>query len=114
MKQVMKTCAASAMGLVFAIFAPIAATAAETEVLQSSVPGIAVGTKLQDSAQVKIPQGATLRILVVSTGTTKTLHGPYEGAIGAYEDKKSWWDRFMGKGKDEDAPVGATRGLRQQ
>jgi hypothetical protein len=114
MKRVMKICAASAMGLLINVMPPMAAMAAEAEVLQSTGTKISVGAKLQDDAPISIPEGGTLRVLIVSSGATKTLNGPYEGTISAYEEKHNWWNRLFGKNKDEDPPVGATRGLRPQ
>src|SRR5262245_57111314 len=113
MKQVVKTCMASGLGLALTILLPFSVARAEMEVLQSTVPELAVGSKLADNQQVKLPEGATLRVLITSSGTTKTLKGPYNGTIEAYEEKRSWWDRLTGRGNHEDPPIGATRGLRQ-
>jgi hypothetical protein len=112
MKKVTKTGVASVLGLIGAVMLPFAAAHAESEVLQSSVPQIAVGSKLGDNAQVKIPEGGSVRVLIVKSGTTKTLKGPYEGTVEAYEEKRSWMDRLLGRGQDQDPPIGATRGLR--
>ena len=112
MKRTIKACLAGALGLAGAIALPPGAARADSEVLQSSVPQIAVGTKLGDNAQVDIPEGATLRVLIVTSGTTKTLKGPYQGTVESYEEKRSWMDRLLGRGQDQDPPIGATRGLR--
>ncbi|WP_088347157.1 MULTISPECIES: hypothetical protein [Rhodomicrobium] len=108
MKQVRQFCAIAILGAAL----PLGAAKAASEVLESSVPGLAVGAKLEDNARVKLPDGASLRVLVVSTGGTKTLKGPYEGTIEAYKEDRSWWERITGKGKDSDAPIGATRGFK--
>jgi hypothetical protein len=104
--------AASALALVGAVALPSAAAWATSEVLQSSVPQIAVGAKLEDNAEISIPEGGTVRVL--SSGTTKTLKGPYQGTIESYQEKRSWMDRLLGRGQDQDPPIGATRGLRPQ
>jgi hypothetical protein len=105
--------AAMVLGLTCAL--GLAPARAEVEVLESSVPEITVGTKLDDKAAVKVPEGATLRVLVLSSGTTKTIKGPYQGTIEGYQGKKSsWWERLTGGDHDKDVPVGATRGLRAE
>ncbi|MGB0086705.1 MAG: hypothetical protein WBP94_15210 [Rhodomicrobiaceae bacterium] len=113
MKQIIDARAA-VLGLALAIAVPFSSASAETQVLESSVPEIAVGSTLKDHARVNIPDGGTVRVLIVSTGATKTLKGPYEGTIETYKDDRSWWERLMGRHKDTDAPIGATRGLRQE
>lgn len=112
MKLVIKACTACALGLAVAVALPFGAAWAESEVLQSSVPQLAVGTKLGDNARVDIPDGGSLRVLIVTSGTTKTLKGPYQGTVESYEEKRSWMDRLLGRDQDQDPPIGATRGLR--
>jgi hypothetical protein len=85
---------------------------AEMLVLESDVSDLPVGAKFADGKTILIPGDKTLRVLVVTSGSTKTLKGPYEGTVGAYTEKRSWWERLVGKGKDGDAPVGAVRGMR--
>jgi hypothetical protein len=102
----------AALGLILAATIPLSSAFAETQVLESSVPDIGVGTTFKDNQRIKIPDGGTVRVLIVSTGATKTLKGPYEGAVETYKDDRSWWERLMGRKKDNDAPVGATRGMR--
>lgn len=86
---------------------------AEMEVLESGVPGIQAGSKLPDDAQLKLPQGATLRLLL-EDGNTATLQGPYEGTASDYQQKKAgWWQRLFGGDDDKtSSTIGATRGLR--
>lgn len=103
---------AGLLGIALAAFLAPAAAVAEIEVLESSAPGITAGAKLPDEAQVKIPEGASIRVLILSSGSTKTVRGPYQGTVGAYKDKRSWWERVTGREKDSDAPIGATRGMR--
>ena len=100
------------LGIVLAVFLAPAAVRAEIEVLESSAPGITAGAKLPDEAQVKVPEGASIRVLVLSSGSTKTVKGPYQGTVGDYKDERSWWERITGREKDTDAPIGATRGMR--
>ncbi len=111
MKQ--QTCRAMAAILMLALFAsaPLAQAMAESEVLESNVEAISVGAKIGDETRVVIPEDGRLRVLIVSSGTTKTLQGPYEGTIPNYKEERSWWERITGRGKDSDAPIGATRGL---
>jgi hypothetical protein len=85
--------------------------AAENEVLESNVADYPVGTKIEDEARIVMPEDSNMRVLIVTTGSTKTLQGPYEGTIPNYKDERSWWERITGRGKDSDAPIGATRGL---
>ncbi len=113
MKQVISARSAL-LGFLLAAAMPFSAVWAETQVLESSVPDIAVGSTLKDHERIKIPDGGTVRVLITSSGTTKTLKGPYEGTIETYKEDRSWWERLMGRGKDSDAPIGATRGLRQE
>jgi hypothetical protein len=85
---------------------------AEIEVLESSAPQLSVGAKIADETRVKLPDGTSIRVLILSSGTTKTLKGPYEGTVAAYKDDRTWWERITGRNKDDDAPIGATRGMR--
>lgn len=85
---------------------------ADTLVLESDVADLPVGAKFADGRTIIIPDDKTLRVLVETSGSTKTIKGPYQGTVGAYTEKRSWWERLVGKGKDGDAPVGAVRGMR--
>lgn len=112
MKRVTINGTIASLGFVLAAALPLASAQAASEVLESTVPELAVGAKLDDNARVRLPDGSSLRVLVVSSGSTKTLKGPYEGTIEAYKEDRSWWERITGKSKDSDAPIGATRGLK--
>ena len=112
MNQVTRLCAPAFLGIALAVFLAPAVALAEIEVLESSAPEITTGTKLADDARVKVPEGASIRVLILSSGSTKTLKGPYEGIVAAYKDDRSWWERITGRDKDADAPIGATRGMR--
>ncbi len=85
---------------------------AEMLVLESDIPDLPVGMKFADARTILIPGDKTLRVLIVTTGSTKTLKGPYQGTVGAYTERRNWWERLVGRDKDGDAPVGAVRGLR--
>lgn len=85
--------------------------AAESEVLESDVTEYPVGTKIEDETRITMPDDSKMRVLIVTTGSTKTLQGPYEGTIPSYKEERSWWERITGRSKDSDAPIGATRGL---
>jgi hypothetical protein len=112
MTNIRGLCAAGLLGLAMTVFLAPAVALAEIEVLESSVPDMAVGSKFGDDTRLKLPDGASLRVLVLSSGTTKTLKGPYEGTVGAYKDDRGWWERVTGRNKDDDAPIGATRGFK--
>lgn len=112
MKQITRHRVSGLLGIAFAVFLIPAAAFAEIEVLESSAPQIVAGAKLADDARVKVPDGASIRVLILSSGTTKTLKGPYEGTIAAYKDDRTWWERITGRNKVDDAPIGATRGMR--
>lgn len=114
MNQVTRLRAPLLPSIALAVLLVPAAALAEIEVLESSAPEIAAGAKLADEARVKVPDGASIRVLILSSGSTKTLKGPYEGTVGAYKDDRSWWERITGRDKDSDAPIGATRGMRPQ
>ena len=100
---------------IFAFAVILAASAipamAESEVLESDVTEYPVGTRIEDETRVVLPDDSKMRVLIVTTGSTKTLQGPYEGTIPNYKEERSWWERITGRGKDSDAPIGATRGL---
>lgn len=84
---------------------------AENEVLESDIADYPVGTKIEDETRIVLPDDSKMRILIVTTGSTKTLQGPYEGTIPNYKEERSWWERITGRSKRTDAPIGATRGL---
>lgn len=100
---------------IFACAALLAASAipamADSEVLESDVTDYPVGTKIEDETRIIMPDESKMRVLIVTTGSTKTLQGPYEGTISNYREERSWWERITGRSKHSDAPIGATRGL---
>lgn len=112
MKRVTTLCASAICLIVLAVLLPIGAALAETEVLESDVDAIPVGTKIADDAAIDIPEKKKLRVLIVSSGNTKTLKGPYQGTVADYKEDLSWWERITGRGKESDPPMGATRGFK--
>jgi hypothetical protein len=111
MRQMIKSCAVSLAMLGLAVFLLAQPALAEMEVTESSVTGISIGDKLPDDASLDMPKGTTLRLLLVETGVTKTLKGPYKGKVADYKEKLNWWDRLTGKQKDPEPPMGAVRGF---
>ena len=71
----------------FAVFAALvvnsaAAFAADVVVLDSTVASIDAGAVIPEEAQIEIPAGSSVT-LIMANGETRTLGGPYAGAIGA-------------------------------
>ncbi len=115
MKRVKTSCVAAALSLILATMPIDGSAHAQSQVLESDLPDFPAGTEIADEAAVNIPDGKTLRVLIVSAGETKTLKGPYEGKIADYTEKElTWWERITGQRKDPNAPIGATRGLKPQ
>jgi hypothetical protein len=111
MPKFIKQYAAGALGLALAVFLCVPAARAEIEVLESSVADYTPGSVLKDSARVKLPAQATLRVLITGTGTTKTLKGPYEGTVAAYKERRSLFNRFKDPARKEPV-IGAYRGAK--
>lgn len=114
MKRFIYICAAALLGIFLAASPFVVSAHAESEVLESDAPDLPVGTKIADDQRVVIPDDAKVRVLLVASGTTKTLKGPYEGTVEEYKEDRSWWERITGRGKDDDAPIGATRGIKPE
>lgn len=102
------------VGLAVALLLSTQAAHADIEIVESSVPALKVGATLKDDVRIKVPDGATVRVLVISPkgNVTKTLKGPYEGLVADYKDERGWWERLTGKKQDPDTPMGTTRGLK--
>ena len=60
------------------------AAAANIVILDSNVAEIAPGEVVSDQMAVIIPAGAAVTIILAS-GETRVISGPYDGAIGAAE-----------------------------
>lgn len=114
MKRLANPWAAMALATVLAIALPAGQARAETEILESDVQELPVGTKIADDARIVIPEKKKLRVLLTASGNTKTMKGPYEGTVGDYKEDLSWWERITGRTKEPDAPIGATRGIKPQ
>lgn len=114
MKRVMGFCAIAGLSMIFTAMPLVTPVQAESQVLESDIADLPPGTAIADDKSVTIPEGNTLRVLLLSKGETKTLKGPYEGTINDYKEELSWWERITGRSKDTDAPIGATRGLKAE
>ena len=112
MKRNTNIWAAALLTLSLAVIVPAVPASADTEILESDVQEFPVGTKLTDDQRITIPDDKKLRVLLTSTGNTKTLKGPYEGTVGDYKEDAGWWEKITGRSKESDAPIGATRGLK--
>jgi hypothetical protein len=55
------------------------AARAEMEVIESNAPNISKGSRYPDDAQLDIPPGKSVRVLVLPSKTIKTLFGPQDG-----------------------------------
>ena len=109
MSKIIRRGVAGLAGLTLALFFSASTAWAEIEVLESTVPAIKAGSVLKDDARLKLPAGATVRVLLRATGATKTLKGPFEGAVTAYKDGRSWRNRLLGPRKDPEPLVGGAR-----
>lgn len=98
--------------LALALLLTAAPAWAEMEVMESNAPGIKAGDTLKDDASLKIPGGSTVRLLL-GTGGTKTLKGPYEGTVAGYKSDGGWLKKFTDPNKDEAPPAGITRGIKK-
>lgn len=114
MNRVMYLYAIMGLALTFAIMPLCTQAQAESQVLESDIADLPPGTTIADDKSVTVPEGSTLRVLLLSDSETKTLKGPYEGTIGDYKEELSWWERITGRSKNSDAPIGATRGLKAE
>jgi hypothetical protein len=114
MKRVTNPWAAAVLAVLLTVLLPAGQARAESEVLESDAQELPVGTKIADDKRIVIPDGKKLRVLLVASGNTKTLNGPYEGTVADYKEDLTWWERITGRKKEGDAPIGATRGLKPQ
>jgi hypothetical protein len=112
MSYLFRNGAAAVGGLALAFLLAASPVWADMEVMESNVPDLKVGTTLKDDATLKLPEKTTVRLLLAS-GATKTLKGPYEGTAADYEESKSWWEKLVGPAEDEAPPTGITRGLKK-
>jgi hypothetical protein len=87
---------------------------ADVEIMASSIPEYAPGAVLKDDTRLKLPEGATLRVLMTDSGTTKTMYGPYEGTAAAYRERRSWWERLFGTPGGKEPVLGGTRRVKPE
>lgn len=90
---------------------------ADIYVVESSVPAIAAGSRLADSASIAIPAGGYIRA-VLPSGKTQTIRGPYNGAVADLgkgqarnEGVMAWIRGMLEKGGSNEATPGATRSI---
>lgn len=114
MKRVAYPWAGAVLAVLLAVTLPVGEARADSEILESDVQELPVGTKLADDKRIVIPESKKLRVLVAASGNTRTLKGPYEGTVADYKEDLTWWERVTGRNKEPDAPIGATRGLKPQ
>ena len=111
MKQSTQPLRVALVALVALLAAPISTAMAESEVLESNIEQYPTGTQIDNETRIIMPEDSNMRVLILTTGSTKTLQGPYEGTIPNYKEERSWWERITGRSKTDNAPIGATRGL---
>jgi hypothetical protein len=89
----------------FAIAAAVLAypALADMEVTSSTVPGLSVGTKLPDNAEIDVGAGEVVRVMM--SGKTYEIAGPYKGTVDQYKKDCPWY--MLGK-CDAQPPVGFT------
>lgn len=59
-----------------------AATAAEIVIIESTVPDIEAGSIVADTDAITVPAGELI-VIVEEDGSSRTIEGPFEGAIGS-------------------------------
>jgi len=111
----MGTLFAALLGLGSLVLAPVAR--AEIIVLQSDVDGLAGGSLLASDVVLDIPDGRTIKVILPS-GATKTVKGPFAGRAGALtggiSEKSGLWStlkELVRGGADQRKTVGAVRSL---
>jgi hypothetical protein len=90
---------------------------AKVRVIESSVPGIALGAELSETAMLDIPKDAAVIVVQLPECRALELKGPYRGTVAEYLQKQRgfWtrahdlWDRLAGKGGNTPS-IGGTRG----
>lgn len=104
----------AAMALLAAV---LPASAAQVVVLSSTVDGFAPGSIVDDATAIEVPAGGVV-IINDATGATRTLTGPYSGAIGqpsgggdARATVIASLSRLVTSREEEQAKLGAIRAL---
>jgi hypothetical protein len=60
--------------------AGLSPASADQHVIESTAPGIKVGSQLADRDSLTIPAGTQIRV-VLPSGKTQTIRGPFTGAV---------------------------------
>src|SRR5262245_6443553 len=111
-----------ALGLIavgVALLAGTTAARADIYVIESTAPGVSVGTHLGVDDAIAIPSGAHIRA-VLPSGKTQTIRGPFNGKVaelakGAPNEGVWMWMRNMLKtGGSTEVTTGATRGVTRE
>ncbi len=100
-----------------ALFRPTGPTAADILVVSSSAPGLRPGMQIADSAQIEVPAGAKVRVLLPS-GATLSLNGPTTRLVKDVTKGEPIVESVWAKAKEllvtggvDQSRPGATRGI---
>ena len=109
-------CVLGLAAILIAATAGVSPALAELHVIESTAPGIRVGS-LADGESIAIPTGTQIRI-VLPSGKTQTVKGPYSGTAADLakgqarnEGVMAWLKEFLKTGGATEATPGATRGI---
>ena len=92
------------VGMMFAA----SAMAGDVVVLDSSAASIAPGSVMNDAAQVDIPGGAVVT-LIMADGETRTVSGPYSGPVGDAQSADAGVSALAASRGSETKVLGAIR-----
>ncbi len=96
-------------GLALAVSAATPTLAADFVVLESNVAGIAPGSVVAESEQIRLDRGARI-VMIASDGATRAVAGPYSGPIGrAASNAPGALQRLTESQPNDDHVVGAIR-----
>lgn len=110
MRKTQMTKSALVLAGVLAFGAGIAAKAADYVILDSNAAGIEPGLVIADSADITVPEGATL-VLISPSGETLAIKGPYSGMVSeaAQSADGSAIDRLITTRERDTKVLGAVR-----
>ena len=90
---------------------------ADLHVIESTAPGIKVGSQLADRDPLTVPAGTQIRV-VLPSGKTQTIRGPFTGAVADLAKGQPrndgvlvWLKEFLKTGGATEATPGATRSI---
>lgn len=83
----MKFATITALTMALSGYASIA-SASDIVILDSTAPALEAGALVAEEASVTIPGGASVTVILPS-GDTKVIRGPYSGALGAADEVAS-------------------------